>query len=165
MHLLTDKPFIYVFNVDEETLGDEARRAALAASVAPSPQSSSVPRSKRNCPTWTRMRRSNSSSPTGKRSRPRAAVTSRLRDPRSSDLSHRGPKETRAWTIHQGATAPRPPRDSHRLPEALHQGRGRLLRRPHVTRFDAQVKPRARRVSRQGIRHARCDVVEFRVGV
>jgi len=32
-----DKPFIYVFNVDEGDLGDEARRAALAASVAPSP--------------------------------------------------------------------------------------------------------------------------------
>ena len=27
LHLLTDKPFIYVFNVDEETLSDEARRA------------------------------------------------------------------------------------------------------------------------------------------
>ena len=37
LHLLTDKPFIYVFNVDEETLADEPRRAALAASVAPSP--------------------------------------------------------------------------------------------------------------------------------
>ncbi len=37
LHLLTDKPFIYVFNVDEATLGDQARREELAASVAPSP--------------------------------------------------------------------------------------------------------------------------------
>src|ERR1700689_5193103 len=37
MHLLTDKPFIYVFNVDEETPGDEPRRRAFTASVAPSP--------------------------------------------------------------------------------------------------------------------------------
>ncbi|HEV3187747.1 MAG TPA: redox-regulated ATPase YchF [Acidimicrobiales bacterium] len=36
LHLLTDKPFIYVFNVDEETLGDQARQDELKASVAPS---------------------------------------------------------------------------------------------------------------------------------
>ena len=33
--LLTAKPFIFVFNVDEAVLTDEARRAALAALVAP----------------------------------------------------------------------------------------------------------------------------------
>jgi len=32
---LTDKPFIYVFNVDEATLGDQERRSELEASVAP----------------------------------------------------------------------------------------------------------------------------------
>ncbi len=36
LHLLTDKPFIYVFNVDESTITDDARRAELAESVAPS---------------------------------------------------------------------------------------------------------------------------------
>ncbi|HEY1829318.1 MAG TPA: redox-regulated ATPase YchF [Acidimicrobiales bacterium] len=35
LHLLTAKPFIYVFNVDEVALGDRARQAALAAAVAP----------------------------------------------------------------------------------------------------------------------------------
>jgi ribosome-binding ATPase len=35
LHLLTAKPFIYVFNVDEAALGDEAVAAELAASVAP----------------------------------------------------------------------------------------------------------------------------------
>jgi GTP-binding protein YchF len=39
LHLLTDKPFIYVFNVDEDDLADPERRdkleAELAASVAP----------------------------------------------------------------------------------------------------------------------------------
>ncbi|MBT7802792.1 MAG: redox-regulated ATPase YchF, partial [Microbacteriaceae bacterium] len=33
--LLTAKPFLYVFNVDEATLGDAAKQAALAALVAP----------------------------------------------------------------------------------------------------------------------------------
>ncbi|MEI8148042.1 MAG: GTPase, partial [Actinomycetes bacterium] len=37
LHLLTDKPFIYVFNVDEDTLSNEARRNELISSVAPAP--------------------------------------------------------------------------------------------------------------------------------
>ncbi len=35
LHLLSAKPFIYVFNVDEDALGDEALRSQLAALVAP----------------------------------------------------------------------------------------------------------------------------------
>jgi GTP-binding protein YchF len=35
--LLTAKPFIFVFNVDEAVLTDDARKAALAALVAPAP--------------------------------------------------------------------------------------------------------------------------------
>jgi hypothetical protein len=35
LHLLTAKPFIYVFNVDERDLGDAARRKELAEMVAP----------------------------------------------------------------------------------------------------------------------------------
>ena len=37
LHLLTAKPFIYVFNVDEAGLADVDRRAALVSSVAPAP--------------------------------------------------------------------------------------------------------------------------------
>lgn len=36
LSLLTAKPFIYVFNIDEADLGDEAKKAALASLVAPS---------------------------------------------------------------------------------------------------------------------------------
>ncbi|MCU1492649.1 MAG: GTP-binding protein YchF [Acidimicrobiaceae bacterium] len=35
LHLLSAKPFVYVFNVDEDELGDEARRLELAELVAP----------------------------------------------------------------------------------------------------------------------------------
>ncbi|MGH9091104.1 MAG: redox-regulated ATPase YchF [Acidimicrobiales bacterium] len=35
LHLLTAKPFVYVFNVDEGGLGDEARKQELASLVAP----------------------------------------------------------------------------------------------------------------------------------
>ncbi len=37
LHLLTDKPFIYVFNVDEATLADPTRLHELVASVSPAP--------------------------------------------------------------------------------------------------------------------------------
>jgi hypothetical protein len=37
LHLLTAKPFIYVFNVDEDALGDAEAAARLAQSVAPAP--------------------------------------------------------------------------------------------------------------------------------
>jgi GTP-binding protein YchF len=36
LHLLTAKPFIYVFNVDEATLADAAKKASLAGSTRPS---------------------------------------------------------------------------------------------------------------------------------
>ena len=35
LHLLTAKPFLYVFNVDTDVLSDDARKAELAALVAP----------------------------------------------------------------------------------------------------------------------------------
>jgi GTP-binding protein YchF len=35
LHLLSAKPFVHVFNVDEDELGDEARAKELAAAVAP----------------------------------------------------------------------------------------------------------------------------------
>lgn len=37
MHLLTAKPVIYIFNVDEDTLTDETRKAELIALVDPAP--------------------------------------------------------------------------------------------------------------------------------
>ena len=37
LHLLTAKPFIYVFNVDEGALGDAALAASLGERVAPAP--------------------------------------------------------------------------------------------------------------------------------
>ena len=37
LHLLTDKPFIYVFNLDDGDLTDESRRAKLSDLVSPAP--------------------------------------------------------------------------------------------------------------------------------
>ena len=107
LHLMTAKPFIYVFNVDEATLANPERRAELAASVAPAPSVVLCAKVE--------------------------AELSALDDADALELLHSygqeesglaqlsrvgfstlglqtfltaGPKETRAWTIHQGATAP-----------------------------------------------------------
>ena len=68
-----------------------------------------------------------------------------------------GPKETRAWTIRKGATAPEAAGvDPHRLPEGLHQGRDRLLRRPGRRRLHAQGQGgRQGAHGGQGLRHGR----------
>ena len=107
MHLLTDKPFIYVFNVDEETLSDESRRAALAASVAPSPSvilcaKVEAELSDLDEDEALELLQSYGQEESG------LALLSRVGFATLGlqTFLTAGPKETRAWTIHQGATAP-----------------------------------------------------------
>ena len=158
MHLLTDKPFIYVFNVDEETLGDETRRAALEASVAPSPSvilcaKVEAELSDLDEDEALELLQSYGQEESG------LALLSRVGFATLGlqTFLTAGPKETRAWTIHQGATRARGGRrDPHRLPEALHQGRSRLLRRPDGARLHGPGEGRRQGAHRgQGVRHAR----------
>ena len=107
LHLLTDKPFIYVFNVDEETLSDEPRRAALAASVAPSPSVILCAKVEAELADLDEdealeLLQSYGQSESG------LALLSRVGFATLGlqTFLTAGPKETRAWTIHQGATAP-----------------------------------------------------------
>jgi GTP-binding protein YchF len=107
LHLLTDKPFIYVFNVDEATLGDDARRAELEASVAPAPcvilcakveaELSDLPADEA-----LELLQSYGQQESG------LAQLSRVgfKALGLQTFLTAGPKETRAWTIRQGATAP-----------------------------------------------------------
>jgi hypothetical protein len=107
LHLLTDKPFIYVFNVDEETMGDEQRRSQLEASVAPAPciilcakieaELSGLDESDA-----LELLESFGQSESG------LAQLSRVgfRVLGLQTYLTAGPKETRAWTIRHGATAP-----------------------------------------------------------
>ena len=54
-----------------------------------------------------------------------------------------GEKEARAWTIHKGDTAPQGRRrHPHGLRKGLHQGRGRLLRRPGRGRLNGRREGR-----------------------
>ena len=107
LHLLTDKPFIYVFNVDEATISDEARRSELEASVAPAP-----------CVVLCAKVEAELA---GLDEEEALELLQSFGQPESglAQLSRvgfralglqtfltAGPKETRAWTIRQGALAP-----------------------------------------------------------
>ncbi|MDA1366012.1 redox-regulated ATPase YchF [Glycomyces algeriensis] len=107
LHLLTAKPFIYVFNVDEGQVGDEALAAKLRALVAPADavlldakfESELVdlePDEAREM-----LESTGQSEPGLDRLASVGFHTLGLQTYLTA-----GPKETRAWTIPRGATAP-----------------------------------------------------------
>jgi GTP-binding protein YchF len=168
MHLLTDKPFIYVFNVDEETLGDAARRAALEASVAPSPSivlcaKVEAELSDLDEDEALELLQSYGQAESG------LALLSRVGFATLGlqTFLTAGPKETRAWTIHQGATAPEAAGE-------IHTDFQKHFIKAEVVSFDdlmalgsmAQVKAAGRaRIEGKEYVMRDGDVVEFRVGV
>jgi len=168
MHLLTDKPFIYVFNVDEETLGDESRRAALAASVAPSPSvilcaKVEAELSDLDEDEALELLQSYGQEESG------LALLSRVGFATLGlqTFLTAGPKETRAWTIHQGATAPEAAGE-------IHTDFQKHFIKAEVVSFDdlmtlgsmAQVKAAGKaRIEGKEYVMRDGDVVEFRVGV
>jgi GTP-binding protein YchF len=107
LHLLTDKPFIYVFNVDEATLENEARRKELIASVSPSPAIVLCAKVEAELAGLDdvdalELLQSYGQSESGLAQLSKVGfATLGLQTYLTA-----GPKETRAWTIRQGATAP-----------------------------------------------------------
>ncbi|HVA61040.1 MAG TPA: redox-regulated ATPase YchF [Mycobacteriales bacterium] len=107
LHLLTDKPFIYVFNVDDTDLGDRELAAKLAASVAPAPavllcaklESELVELPDDEAAEL--LREAGQDEPGLNRL---AAVGFEALGLQTFLTA--GPKEARAWTIRSGATAP-----------------------------------------------------------
>ena len=168
LHLLTDKPFIYVFNVDEETLGDTARRTALAASVAPSPSvilcaKVEAELSDLDEDEALELLQSYGQDESG------LALLSRVGFATLGlqTFLTAGPKETRAWTIHRGATAPEAAGE-------IHTDFQKHFIRAEVVSFDdlmslgsmAQVKAAGKaRIEGKEYVMRDGDVVEFRVGV
>lgn len=107
LHLLTAKPVIYAFNVDEETLTNEAEKQKLAALVAPA-------KSVFICAKLEEELRGLDEADAQEMLESYGVTESGLQQ-----LIHAsydtlglqsyltaGPKEVRAWTIHQGDTAP-----------------------------------------------------------
>ncbi len=107
LHLLTDKPFIYVFNVDEDTLMNDDQRATLMASVAPAPAIVLCAKLESELATLPddealELLESYGQSEPGLHQLSRVGFhTLGLQT-----FLTAGPKEARAWTIHQGDTAP-----------------------------------------------------------
>jgi GTP-binding protein YchF len=107
LQLLSAKPVIYVFNVDEFTLGNEARKAELAAMVAPSDSVFICAKLEEELRGLTdedaaELLASYDVSESGLAQLARTAYhTLGLQSYLTA-----GPKEVRAWTIKQGSTAP-----------------------------------------------------------
>jgi ribosome-binding ATPase len=107
LHLLTDKPFIYVFNVDEDTLSNEQRQQELRDSVAPSPSvvlcaKVEAELSELDDAEALELLESYGQSESGLAQLSRVGFTTLG----LQTFLTAGPKEARAWTIHQGETAP-----------------------------------------------------------
>ena len=109
LHLLTAKPFIYVFNVDEGALGDAELAARLADERPPGPRPSCSAR--RSRPRWPAsmplMPRSCSRSYGQEESGLEQLVHVGFATLGLQTFLTAGPKEARAWTIHIGDTAPK----------------------------------------------------------
>jgi len=106
-NLLTAKPFIYVFNTDDAGLLDEGKRAALAAQVAPAEAIFLDAKFESELVDLTEdeareMLEANGQSESGLDQLARVGFdTLGLQTYLTA-----GPKESRAWTIHKGWTAP-----------------------------------------------------------
>ncbi len=107
LHLLTAKPFIYVFNVDEETIGDAARHAELLASVAPAPGVVLCAKVEAELTELGDAEAMELLSSFGQEESGLAQL-SRVGFAALGlqTFLTAGPKESRAWTIRRGATAP-----------------------------------------------------------
>jgi GTP-binding protein YchF len=168
LHLLTDKPFIYVFNVDEETLSNETRQQELRDSVAPSPSvvlcaKVEAELSELDDAEALELLESYGQSESGLAQLSRVGfATLGLQT-----FLTAGPKEARAWTIHQGETAPEAAGEIHtdfqkHFIKAEVVSYDDLISAGSMSAVKAAGKARIEGkeyVMRDG------DVVEFRVGV
>ena len=168
LHLLTDKPFIYVFNVDEETLGDEARQDELKASVAPSASivlcaKVEAELSELDDAEALELLQSYGQDESGLSQLSRVGFSTLG----LQTFLTAGPKEARAWTIHKGETAPEAAGE-------IHTDFQKHFIKAEVVSFDdlvaagtmAAVKAAGKaRVEGKEYVMRDGDVVEFRVGV
>jgi GTP-binding protein YchF len=107
LHLLTAKPFIYVFNVDEDTLADTAQQAALTESVAPAPAVVLCAKIEAELAELADDEALELLRSLGQdRSGLDQLVTVGYQTLGLQTFLTAGPKETRAWTVRRGDTAP-----------------------------------------------------------
>ena len=168
LHLLTAKPFLYAFNVDESTLADPGRREALAASVAPAPAVVLCARVEAEVAELDDAEAAEMLEAYGQ-GESGLAQLSRVGFAALGlqTFLTAGEKETRAWTIRRGTTAPE-------AAGVIHSDFQKHFIRAEVVSFDdlveagslAAVRAAGRaRIEGKEYVMAEGDVVEFRVGV
>ena len=168
--LLTAKPIIYVFNVDEAVLvTDDARRPssppwsppAHAVFLDAKLESRADRPRRRGCRGASRVDRPD-------RERPRPARPHRLRHPRAADLPDGRPEGGARLDDRQGLEGPAGGRrHPHRLRARLHQGRDRSRSHDLVETgsiAEARAKGKARIEGKDYVMHDG-DVVEFSFNV
>ncbi|MGC4933058.1 redox-regulated ATPase YchF [Gordonia sp. DT30] len=168
LHLMTAKPFLYVFNADESVLTDDARKAELKAAVAPADsvfldakvESELLELDEADAQ---ELLDSIGQEEPGLRSLARAGFhTLGLQTYLTA-----GPKESRAWTIHKGDTAPK-------AAGVIHTDFEKGFIKAEIVSFDAldaagamAAAKAAGKVRMEGKDYVMADgdVVEFRSGV
>jgi ribosome-binding ATPase len=107
LHLLTAKPVIYVFNVDEQTLTDDTKKQALAKLVAPSKALFVCAKIESELNGLDEADAQELLASYGQNERGLNQVIHTAYDILGlQSYLTAGDKEVRAWTIHQGSTAP-----------------------------------------------------------
>jgi ribosome-binding ATPase len=108
LNLLTTKPFLYVFNADEEVLTDEARVAALREMVAPADAVFLDAKIEAELQELDDESAAELLESIGQTERGLDALArAGFHTLRLQTFLTAGPKESRAWTIHRGDTAPK----------------------------------------------------------
>ena len=166
--LLTTKPFLYVFNIDEEQLTDEAQQAELAALVAPADA------------IFLNAKLEAELAEVDEEEARELLESVGVSEPGLNQLAHKGfhtlglqtyltagPKESRAWTISKGWTAPQ-------AAGVIHTDFQRGFIKAEIVSFDDLVEAgsmaaakAAGKVRMEGKEYVMADgdVVEFRFNV
>jgi hypothetical protein len=168
LHLLTAKPFIYVFNIAEDQLGDDERRRRLAEVVSPAPSVVLCAQIEAEVAGMDRADAAELLAGYGQEeSGLEALVHVGFRTLGLHTFLTAGPKEARAWTIPIGATAPE-------AAGTIHTDFQRGFVKAEIVSFDdlvaARSLPAARSAGKARIEGkdyvmADGDVVEFRFNV
>lgn len=107
LHLLTAKPVIYAFNVDENTLTDDTRKQELSNLVAPAKSLFVCAKLEEEIKDLTTVEAQELLSSYGVQETGLQQLIHTAYDTLGlQSYLTAGPKEVRAWTIHQGFTAP-----------------------------------------------------------
>jgi GTP-binding protein YchF len=108
LNLMTTKPFLYVFNADESVLTDDARKAELRAMVAPADAVFLDAKIESELIELDEESAAELLESIGQTERGLDALArSGFHTLKLQTYLTAGPKESRAWTIHQGDTAPK----------------------------------------------------------